>query len=304
MSTEDIVVSTSCPNCGKDGANNICNKCKQVKYCNAVCKKVHKKKHKKDCEEYQRRAAKLHDDKLFKQPLPAEDCPICFLRLPSLPSGSKYMACCGKTICSGCTYAPVYDNQGNEVDNQKCAFCRTPSPKTEEEFVEREKKRMEKGDAIATHNLGYYYEQGEYGYPQDYTKALELCHRAAELGYAAAYCGIGGFYEFGRGVEVDMKKARYYCELGAIAGDVLARHMLGMEEEKARNMDRALKHHMIAVRDGDNDSLDSIKLMYEDGDATKDDFTKALRLYQEYLGEIKSRQRDEAAAADEENRYY
>jgi len=41
-----------------------------------------------------------------------------------------------------------------------------------------------------------------------------------------------------------------------------------------------------------------------DGHATKEDYTKALQLYQTYLGEIKSNQRDEAASADEDNRYY
>ena len=41
MSTadKDILV---CANCGKEGANNICNKCKMVKYCNAACKKKHR----------------------------------------------------------------------------------------------------------------------------------------------------------------------------------------------------------------------------------------------------------------------
>ena len=102
---------STCANCGKEGSdvNNTCNKCKQVKYCNAACKKKHRHKHKKDCEEHVRlaaeRAAKLHDEKLFKQPPPNEDCPICFLMIPSLH-------CCGKVICSGCVYAPVYDNQG------------------------------------------------------------------------------------------------------------------------------------------------------------------------------------------------
>ena len=37
---------------------------------------------------------------------------------------------------------------------------------------------------------------------------------------------------------------------------------------------------------------------------TKEDYMKALQLYQEYLDEIKSHQRDEAAAADEKCRYY
>ena len=39
------------------------------------------------------------------------------------------------------------------------------------------------------------------------------------------------------------------------------------------------------------------------GDATKDDYTKALRSYQAYLVEIKSAQRDQATAADENYKY-
>ena len=249
---------SKCANCGKDDANNICNKCKQVKYCNAICKKVHKKKHKKDCEEHCRlaveRAAKLHDEKLFKHPSSQYgDCPICFLRLPYLASGRSYMACCGKLICSGCTYAPVYDNQGNEVDNQKCVFCRTPWP-NEEEMIKRLKKRVEAGDAYAIYNLGCYYDKGMYGIPQNYTKALELC--------------------------------------------------VGEMEENAGNMNRAIKHYMIAVGSGHNDSLKQIQQLYSNGHATKEDYKKALQLYQTYLGEIKSPQRDEAAAADDQYRYY
>ena len=108
MSTADNAEEnvSICANCGKEGSDvtNTCNKCKQVKYCNAICKKVHKKKHKKQCDEHLRlaaeRATELHDEKLFKQPPPAEDCPICFLRIPSLhPTGSTYYSCCGKVIC-------------------------------------------------------------------------------------------------------------------------------------------------------------------------------------------------------------
>jgi len=70
---------------------------------------------------------------------------------------------------------------------------------------------------------------------------------------------------------------------------------------------------MIAIRNGyyahssengDSLSLDTIKDVYSRGWATKDDYTKALQLYQAYLGEIKSKQRDKAAAADEDYRYY
>jgi len=307
---KDDVVSV-CANCGKEGTNdnmNTCNKCKQVKYCNAVCKKVHKKKHKKECEEHIRlaveRAAKLHDEKLFKQPPRLEDCPICFIRLPFLAKGRRYQTCCGKVICSGCCYAPVYDNQGNEVDNEKCPFCRTPKPSSEKEANERMKERVEANDPNAIFNLAIDYRNGTNGFPQDYKKALELYHQAAKLGFAPAYGCIGIAYENGRGVDIDKKKAIHYYELAAMGGDLIARHNLGIKEENAGNMDRALKHYMVTAAGGHFDSLKEIKDMYSKGHATKEDYTKALQSYQEYLGEIKSTQRDKAVAADENYRYY
>jgi len=109
--------------------------------------------------------------------------------------------------------------------------------------------------------------------------------------------GIGG-------VEVNMKKAKHYYEQAAMGGDETARYNLGNNEVKAGNVDRAIKHLMIAVRSGYAKSLDRIKLLYTNGHATKEDYTKALQLYQAYLGEIKSKQRDKAAAAGDGNRYY
>jgi len=244
---------------------------------------------------------KISDEELFKQPPPLhEDCPICFLSMPSLNTGSKYKACCGKMICSGCIYAPRYDDQGYKVDNKICPFCRTPTPTTEEGIVERINKLMDAGDAIAIHSRGCDYRYATYGFTQDYAKALELWHRAGELGYAEAYHGIGYAYDSGEGVEVDKKKARHYYELAAVEGSVLARYNLGNIELHSGNFDLALKHFMIALRSGEMDSLDTIKEMYRNDDATKEDYMKALRLYQEYLGEIKSKQRDEAAAYNSE----
>jgi len=299
-----------CANCGKEGSgvNNICNKCKQVKYCNAACKKKHRNKHKKECEEHVRlaaeSAAKLHDEKLFKQPPPKEDCPICFILLPTLNSGSKYYVCCGKTICSGCCHAPVYDDRGNVAGVKKCSFCRTLLPTTDTEMIKRYKKRMNAGDPIAVYNLGNYYRDGLYGLSQDHTKAFELWHRAAELGHAMAYSNIGYAYSNGQGVEVDQKKAIQYYELAAMGGNEVARHNLGNSETRAGNSDRALRHYMIATRSGHSISLNNIKQMYTYGFVTKEDYTKALQSYQEYLGEIKSAQRDKAATARETYRYH
>jgi len=290
-----------CANCGKEGSDvtNTCNKCKSVMYCNAACKKKHRKKHKKDCE---RRVAELHDEQLFKQPPPLEDCPICFLRMPSLESGQIYMACCGKVICSGCIHA--VQSRATKKEHNICPFCRTPNPTTNEEVINQFEKRIELNDATAIYSMGCFYSTGRYGLPQDRAKAVELCRRAGELGNAESYHNLGIAYDNGNGVERDETKAAYYYELAAIRGDSYARANLGVESLEKGNKDRALKHWMIAVKDGEYRSLQNIKSTYMRGLATKDYYTKALQNYQEYLNEVKSVQRDEAAAAGEQYRYY
>ena len=149
-----------------------------------------------------------------------------------------------------------------------------------------------------------YYAQGRYGFPQDRDKVLELYHRAAELGNVDSYHNIGNAYFDGRGVERDEKKAMHYWGLAAIGGNTKASHNLGILEKRGEHYDRALKHFMIAVGGGYNDSLKMIQQMYKDGYATKDDYANALHAYQAYLDEIKSDQRDKAAAFSDSYKYY
>ena len=104
-----------------------------IKYCSRECQVAHRPQHKKECKE---RAKELHDEALFEQPPPPEDCPICMLTLPRLDTGSKYYNCCGKVMCGGCIYAMLKgdivekDNQDNGtivlLCEKKCPFCRTP----------------------------------------------------------------------------------------------------------------------------------------------------------------------------------
>ena len=72
-------IMSACANCGKGeeaGVNlKACTACKMIKYCNRDCQIAHRPQHKKA---YKKRAAELHDEKLFKQPPPDEDCPtVC-----------------------------------------------------------------------------------------------------------------------------------------------------------------------------------------------------------------------------------
>ena len=172
---------------------------------------------------------------------------------------------------------------------------------------------MEVDDGEAMSNMGEIYYNGAYdlgchylrgdGLSQDYNKALELWNRAAELGHAHAYHNIGTAYYFGRGVKADKKKALHYFELAAMNGVVLSRHNVGTIEWNEGNTERAIKHYMIAVDGGCNDALKKIQELYSKGLATKDDYAKALRSYQDYLGEVRSNQRDEAAKFSEKFKY-
>ena len=309
-------MATTCANCGNEGTNlNICNKCKAATYCNAACKKKHRSKHKQDCEkraaelavelhkgklEQERQAAELRDRELFKEPPPIKDCDICMLPLPQLESGKRYKPCCGNIICAGCIYAVAIRDK-NET---KCPFCRTPTAVSNKEIVQRIKKRVEIGDAEAIDNMGSYYCYGQYGLPRSINKALELWHRAADLGHTDSYHNIGVAYDFGKGVKMNEKMANHYYELAAMGGNASSRYNIGSSEYRVGNIERALKHQMIAVGSGYSVSLSAIQRMYKDREATKDDYAKALRAYQAYLGEIKSVQRDEAAAAIENYKYY
>ena len=157
---------TTCAACGNEGdadSMNICNKCKMAHYCNAACKKKHKSKHKKKCE---RRVAELHDEELFKDPPPREECPICMLPLPHDADQSMFKSCCGKLICTGCHFAMMKEEVRKGKKKEElgmCAFCRTPAHSSEEEGIERLAQLMDKGNAIAYYQFGCFYASGDCG---------------------------------------------------------------------------------------------------------------------------------------------
>ncbi|KAL7524693.1 hypothetical protein ACHAXR_000676, partial [Thalassiosira sp. AJA248-18] len=196
--------------------------------------------------------------------------------------------CCGKIICSGCVYGEVNARRSAELF---CPFCRAPTPTSNEEELERLKKRVEVGDAIAMYSLGCHYQHGN-SVQQDSTKALELLHRAAKLGSAESHHKIAFAYAKGGGVEMDKKKAVYHWELAAMGGDVIARYNLGVFADEAGNMNRAMKHFMISSGCGCDISLKVIQNRFSDGHVTKDDFEKALRAHKEAKDEMQSYDRD------------
>eukprot|EP00979_Chaetoceros_neogracilis_P017026 scaffold10173_cov281-Chaetoceros_neogracile.AAC.1 len=282
-----------CAACGDsdDGGGSLktCTACNLVKYCNRTCQIAHWPAHKKACK---KRVAELFDKKLFKQPPPNEDCPICYLRLPIKGDQSNYMSFCGKMLCGGCVYANTV--AAADTERFKCVFCRTEAPSSDEVLIERMKKRVEANDAQAMVNLGTYYELGTMGLRQDHAKALELYHKSAKLGNNIAHFNLSLCYQTGYIGEKDTRKATYHRQLGAVAGNVKARHNLGCHEGNAGNMDRAYKHLMISANLGYDLSMKLVQDGYKKSFVTEDDYAKTIRAH----GKMKSDDRDGSAAAD------
>lgn len=241
----------------------------------------------------------LGDKALFQQPPKNKDCPICFLLLPEATSGTSnfQFPCCGKVICRGCDYALFI--QGDETS---CPFCRN-SLSDGENCVKLLRQRAERNDPMAIFELGTCYFTGQLDVPQDQPKGLELWLRAGELGLATAYLNIGLIYKQGRCVEKNEAKSRQYYELAAMGGNMRARHHLGWMETVANNLEKATWHYLIAAEGGNFNSVKSIEKFYRHGLVTKREYKQALRAYQEYTDEVKSEQRDKAAAYDDSYQY-
>eukprot|EP00956_Cyclotella_meneghiniana_P031631 scaffold83626_cov28-Cyclotella_meneghiniana.AAC.2 len=157
-------------------------------------------------------------------------------------------------------------------------------------------ERIEKyTDPHAMLSMAMFPREGQNGLLVDQSKAFELLQRACELGSAGAHCNLGIMYRNGEGVERNTKKAVHHWQIAAMTGSMFARHNLGIVEAGNGNIQRSLKHFMIAARCGYQESLDNVKQGFRDGFVTKEEFEKTLRDYQAVYEETRSEQRDRAA---------
>jgi len=235
----------------------------------------------------------ISDEKLFQDPPPKEDCLICMLPMPfangACGVGKAYMACCGKTMCSGCMIAEKDEMKEGNL-KKWCSLCRVPLPGSDEEFVKRLKKRMKLNDKEAFNYLGQAYRDGSEGLTKNLSKALELYNQAAELGSCNAHALIAGAYMRGDGVEQDKEKGiQHLKHAAAIGGHEMARYALGMMASDRRI---AMRHHMIAAKSGHKDALKKVGEGYKAGHLTKEDYASTLRAHQVSVDEMKSKQRD------------
>ena len=283
----DIVCCASC------GIDNVTLKfyddgCDLVKYCSDKCREEHREQHKDVCK---KRAAELHNKRLFTQPDGTHEgeCPICFLPMPLEPMGeSTFNSCCGQWICSGCICAHVMSNKHDKVKACSCPFGREPAAENKEENKKRELERAEANVPAALREMGAdRYKDG------NYDGALEYLSKAAELGDIEAHYNLSIMYE-GEGAEKNEEKRVYHLETAAMGGHPSARYRLACIEEENGNTERAVKHHIIAANLGLEESMKKLWKHYSDGNITKEDLDATLRAHQAALDAMKSEQRDAA----------
>jgi TPR repeat protein len=172
--------------------------------------------------------------------------------------------------------------------NHDCPFCREPGA-SGEEYNKRMMKRIKANDPATLCQMGgICYDEG------DYEGAFEYLSKAAELKDAAAHYKLGWMYYEGEGVEKDEKKAVYHYEKAAIGGHPNARHNLGCNEEEKGNIERAVKHYIIAANLGYEGSMKTLWSMFKDGDITKEELDATLRTHHAAIDATKSKQRDRA----------
>ncbi|KAL9186970.1 hypothetical protein ACHAXT_010690 [Thalassiosira profunda] len=161
----------------------------------------------------------------------------------------------------------------------------------EKEYTQLMKKRMEVGDANALyiHGLKTYHN----GSPD---KAIDLYYQAADLGSMKAHGALAYIFCSGEVVAKDEEKGFQHLQIAAMGGLDHVRHRLGNAEMKRGNALRAMKHWMISARAGWDKSLAEVKEGYKEGLVTKDEFAAVLRAHKESNDELRSPERDRAAA--------
>ena len=282
-------VEVCCANCGIAQVDDIrleeCGDCQSVSYCSDICQENHREQHEEECK---KRKAELHDKELFEQPDDTDDgdCPLCFIPMPIDQSKFRFHSCCCKLICIGCSYAHLISN-----GDDRCPFCREPAVNVEEEHDKRVMKRVKANDPNALLKMGTKrHEEG------DYHGAFEYWTKAAELGNTGAHYNLSILYYRGEGVEKDEEKKVYHLEKAAIGGNPQARYSLGCGEEDNDNIERAVKHFVIAANLGYEKSMKAIWWHYSAGNITKEELEATLRTHKAAIDATKSAQRDAGEA--------
>ena len=245
---------------------------------------------------------------LFGPLPPTEDCAICFVPLSRVKNQVFYQGCCGNFICVACyieNRASIKKQNEEKSAGKKvafsCPFCRALVSTCAGEELARIQARCLQNDHDALALMGSLYLAGEGGEtPKDDLKALDCFIRATELGSAETCAHIGMGYGEGIGVAVDMERAVLFQRVGALRGEIVARHNIGCTEYyDFGNNKIAIRHWKIAAEAGYQPSLNALRKIYNaDGKhpgkafISKEYLESTYRACHEAQMEVKSEERE------------
>ena len=206
---------------------------------------------------------------LFAPLPPTEDCAICLVPLPHVKTETHYMVCCGNFICWACYMENKESiNKQNEANAGKkivftCPFCREPVSTFVDEEIARLQARCLQNDPEALTSMGNVYRYGVGETPKDDLKALDCYIQAVELGSPAACTRIADCYRKGDGVPVKKERAALFERVGALRGEIEARHKIGcFEYYELGNHEIGIRHWKIAAEAGCQISLNELRDIY------------------------------------------
>ena len=101
-------------------------------------------------------------------------------------------------------------------------------------------------------------------------------------------------YHHGKGLEKDEEKEIHHLEEAAIGGHPVARHNLGCKEGRKGNVERAMKHFIIAATQGYGVSMKELMNAFKLGHVSKKELAATLRAHQAAVDATKSPQREAA----------
>ena len=148
--------------------------------------------------------------------------------------------------------------------------------------------KANEGEAWAQNKLGLCYYDGN-GVEQDYTKAAEWFHEAAEQGYAPAQYNLGECYYYGEGVKQDYPLAVSWYRLAAEQGFDEAQNMLGLCYDNGTGVDKdhvtAAQWYRKAAEQGYAPAQNNIGVCYEIGEGVTKNTAEAAIWYRKAAGQ-------------------
>lgn len=124
----------------------------------------------------------------------------------------------------------------------------------------------------------------DYAKKGDYVNAFGLFKKSCDGGNASGCFGLGTMYAVGRGVDMDLEKAKKYYEMGCSAGDPTSCTNLAMiynDDKNASKDDKelAVQFYMTACQGGDAIACNNLGFMYANGDGVTKNFFTAVKYY-------------------------